>query len=93
MQVATEYGGLAFVSGTPAAIRRRGPGLGCAPAATATAAWPPAGVARREEPSPGAQAGAEQREAEECQEIPRRGVGDAHLELVQGRVVHAGLWE
>src|SRR6516164_1841783 len=88
MEVPAEQGGLAIVTGTPAAVGGRGPGLGRATtAATAAAARPPAGVAGREQPSPGAQAGAEQREADEREEIPRRGVGDAHLELVQGRVV------
>ena len=81
MQVATEYRGLAIVTGTPAAIRGRGPGLGSA-APTATApAWPLAGAARREQPSPGAQASAEQREADEREEITCRGVGNAHLPL------------
>src|SRR5262249_61630120 len=51
MQVATKNGRLAILISTPVAIGGRRPGLGCA--AAATAAWPPAGAARREPPSPG----------------------------------------
>jgi hypothetical protein len=91
MEIATEHGGLAIVSGAPAAVGGRGPRLGFAAAATTAAAWPPAGVTGREQPSPGAQAGADQREANEREKIPRRGVGDAHLELVQTQIVHAGM--
>jgi len=87
MEVAAEHGGPAILSGTPAAVGGRGPRLGLAAATTTTAARPPAGVTGREQPSPGAQAGADQWEADEREEIPRRGVGDAHLELVQRRVV------
>jgi hypothetical protein len=95
MEVATENGGLAILSGTPAAVGGRGPRLGFAAATTTTtttaAAWPPTGVTGREQPSPGAQASAEQWEADEREKIPRRGVGDAHLELIQTQVVHAGM--
>ena len=89
MEVAAEHGGPAILSGTPAAVGGRGPRLGLAAATTTTAARPPAGVTGREQPSPGAQAGADQWEADEREEIPRRGVGEAHLELVQRLVVHA----
>src|SRR6516164_775923 len=74
MEIATEHGGLAIVGGAPAAVGGRRPRLGFA-ATTTAAARPPAGVTGREQPSPGAQASAEQREADEREKIPRRGVG------------------
>src|SRR5215472_13278661 len=88
MEVPAEQGRLAIVTGTPAAVGGRGPGLGRAAATTSAAARPPAGVAGREQPTPGAQAGAEQREADEREEVPRRGVDEAHFELVPRLVVH-----
>src|SRR5215475_12921495 len=93
MEVAAEKGGLAIVTGMPAPIGRRGHGLGSATSTTTAAARPPAGVTGREQASPCAQAGAEQREADEREEIPRRGVGDAHFELAQGHVVYVGVRE
>ena len=75
----------------PASIRgrRRWDGR---PFTAFASAWELAGAARSAEPSPGAEAGAQQREEDKHEKMPRRGVTDAHLELVHraGCEVRAG---